>query len=68
MQVKTIGKWAQKLALLLLSFLDDIALFTLSRIGLHWVWLRWVSSIVLIATLSYWAFRMLRYCYRQQIP
>lgn len=67
MQLETIGKWMQKLSVLLFSFLDDIAVFVLSRMGFHWMWLRWFGTVLLVTTLSYWIFRLLRYCYHQQI-
>lgn len=62
MQGNVLIKKTQQLGLLLISFLDDIVLFVFSRIGLHWAWLHWLSTILLIATLSYWAYRLLRYC------
>lgn len=52
--------------LLALNFADDLALFILTRLGLHWPWLQWISTILLIATVVYWGVRLWRHCYRLQ--
>jgi hypothetical protein len=46
-----------------LSFADDALLFAATRIGLQLPWLHWLSTGLLIATLFYWAFRLLRFLY-----
>ena len=56
----------QKGCVLLLNFVDDIAIFGLSRLGFHWTWLQWLSTALLIATLVYWAIRLWRYYRRMQ--
>ena len=54
MQVDSLSGLSQKGLLLLLSFTDDVALFLLSRLGFHWAWLQWLSTVLLAATLIYW--------------
>ncbi|MBT9317591.1 hypothetical protein [Leptothoe spongobia] len=61
MQLESLGPLIQKGAILLVSFLDDIAIFALTRLGLYWSWLHWLSTVLLIATLIYWSFRLYRY-------
>lgn len=61
MSFNSISNLVQKGFVLLLSFVDDIAIFTLGRLGLNWAWLHWVSTIVLIATLGFWCIRLWRY-------
>ena len=46
---------------LLLNFLDDAILFGLTRIGVSWPWLQWLSLVLLIVTLLYWSFRLYRF-------
>lgn len=61
MPLNSISNLIQKGFVLLLSFVDDIAIFALGRLGLNWTWLHWVSTIALIATLIYWCIRLCRY-------
>lgn len=49
----------------LLNFVDDIALVALTRLGVHWVWLHWLSTALLIVTIVYWSIRLWRYCDRR---
>ncbi|MEO0867058.1 MAG: hypothetical protein AAFY17_01180 [Cyanobacteria bacterium J06642_11] len=65
MDFDTISNLVQKGCVLLLSFADDIAIFTLSRLGFHWAWLHWLSTGLLIVTLIYWSFRLWRYAQRR---
>lgn len=44
-----------------LSFLDDILLFGLSRLGLHLRWLHWLSPIILAGTVIYFAVELFRH-------
>lgn len=44
----------------MLSFLDDALLLLLSNLGLHVSWLQWLSPVILICTVAYWAVRILR--------
>lgn len=66
MQCHNLGDLVQKGCLLLLNFADDIAIFTLTRLGLHWAWLQWLGTIVLTCTVIYWSIRLLRYCQQRQ--
>lgn len=61
MQLETLGTLIQKGSILLVGFLDDIAIFALTRLGLHWTWLNWLSTVLLIATIIYWSVRLYRY-------
>ena len=58
MQLETLGTLIQKGSILLVGFLDDIAIFALTRLGLHWTWLNWLSTVLLIATIIYWSVRL----------
>lgn len=64
MQLDNLTGLIHKSLLLALNFVDDIALFILTRLGLHWPWLQWVSTTLLIVTAVYWSIRLVRYCYR----
>lgn len=64
MQLDNLSNLVQKALVLLLNFVDDIAIFSLTRLGLHWAWLQWLSTILLVVTVAYWAIRLWRY-YRQ---
>lgn len=61
-----ISNLIQKSGLILLNFADDIILFIFTRLGLHWGWLQWLSTALLVLTIIYWSLRLLRYCYRMQ--
>ncbi len=45
----------------LLSFLDDALLLGLSRLGLHWRWLHWLSPVMQIGTLLYFAIQLVHW-------
>ncbi|MDV3353082.1 hypothetical protein D0962_36030 [Leptolyngbyaceae cyanobacterium CCMR0082] len=62
MQIDSLSDLIQKGFLLLLNFVDDIAIFTLTRLGWQWVWLEWLSTALLIITLVYWSIRLWKYC------
>lgn len=64
MQLESLGTLIQKGSILLISFLDDIVILMLTRLGVHWTWLHWLSTALLIATIIYWCFRLGRYYYR----
>lgn len=64
MDFNSISNLVQKGCVLFLSFADDIAIFTLSRLGFHWAWLHWVSTALLMVTLVYWTIRLWRYSRR----
>lgn len=49
-----------QMPLFLLSFLDDAVLLGLSRLGLHWQWLHWLSPVMLGYTLLVWTIRLLK--------
>ncbi len=66
MQFSNLTGLIHKSLLLALNFVDDIAVFTLTRLGLHWPWLHWLSTILLIVTVVYWSIRVIRYCHRLQ--
>ena len=66
MQLDNLTGLIHKGLLLALNFLDDFAVFTLTRLGLHWPWLQWISTTLLIVTIVYWGVRLMRYCYRLQ--
>ncbi|MGB3136538.1 MAG: hypothetical protein WBG38_18085 [Nodosilinea sp.] len=42
-----------------LSFIDDALLLLATRAGLHWPWLKWLSTVLLTATLLYWGMQIL---------
>ena len=44
-----------------LGFVDDALLLLAARVGLHWPWLQWLSTVLLAATLLYWGVRLLRF-------
>ncbi|MEA5449379.1 hypothetical protein VB780_12420 [Leptolyngbya sp. CCNP1308] len=44
-----------------LSFADDALLLLATRVGLHWPWLHWLSTVLLAATLLYWGMQLLRF-------
>ena len=71
MQIESIsgllGNLLQKGFLLLLNFIDDIAIFALTRLGFHWYWLQWLSTGLLIITLLYWGLRLWRTCRQLQL-
>lgn len=50
---------------LLLNFLDDALLLGLSRLGVSLPWLEWLGMILLLGTLTYWAFRVVRFLARR---
>ncbi|MEO0541037.1 MAG: hypothetical protein AAFZ80_09260 [Cyanobacteria bacterium P01_A01_bin.105] len=54
-------------AVLALGFLDDLLLMGLSQMGFHWVWLQWLSTALLVISIAYWAYRIVRYCHRRQV-
>ncbi|ESA32230.1 hypothetical protein N836_26945 [Leptolyngbya sp. Heron Island J] len=66
MQLDNLTDLIQKSVLLALNFIDELAIFTLTRFGLHWPWLHWISTILLVITIAYWGIRLWRYCYRLQ--
>ena len=55
-----VGNLIQKGFLILLNFIDDIAIFALTRLGFHWFWLQWLSTGFLIVTLLFWGLRLWR--------
>ncbi|MEM7062604.1 MAG: hypothetical protein AAF572_05510 [Cyanobacteria bacterium P01_B01_bin.77] len=61
MQLDNWSNLVQKALILLLNFVDDIAIFGLTRLGLHWAWLQWLSTILLVVTVAYWTIRLWRY-------
>lgn len=61
MQLDNLSSLAQKAFILLLNFVDDIAIFALTRLGVCWVWLEWLSTVLLICTMVYWTLRLWRY-------
>lgn len=56
------GHVLRKGALLALSFLDDIIVVGLSQMGWSWVWLQWLSTLLLTLTVAYWLYCIVRYC------
>lgn len=66
MQLDNLAGLIHKSVLLALNFVDELALFALTRLGLHWPWLHWVGTALLIITIVYWGIRLWRYCYRLQ--
>jgi hypothetical protein len=42
----------------LLSFLDDALLVVLSRLGVHFKGLEWLSPLILSCTILYWAVQL----------
>ncbi|MEM9809575.1 MAG: hypothetical protein AAF959_30370 [Cyanobacteria bacterium P01_D01_bin.56] len=62
----SISNIVQKGFVLLINFADDIAIFSLSRLGFHWAWLHWLSTALLIVTCVYWTLRLWRYYRRVQ--
>ena len=64
MQLDNLSGVIHKSLLLLLNFVDDIALFLLTRLGLHWPWLQWLGTALLIVTAVYWGMRLWRYLRR----
>ncbi len=66
MELDNLTGLIHKSLLLALNFVDDLAVFTLTRLGLHWPWLQWISTILLIVTAVYWGLRLIRYCFRCQ--
>ncbi|NEP17616.1 MAG: hypothetical protein F6J97_12035 [Leptolyngbya sp. SIO4C1] len=64
MQFDSIINLLQKGLLLFVSFADDLLLVFLSRLGLSWPWLQWLSTLLLLATLVYWSIRLLLYLRR----
>ena len=66
MQLDHLSELIHKSVLIALNFIDELAIFTLTRFGLHWPWLHWVGTILLIITVLYWSFRLWRYCYQLQ--
>jgi uncharacterized protein (DUF486 family) len=66
MQLGNLTGLIHKSLLIALNFVDDLAVFTLTRLGLHWPWLHWISTTLLIVTAVCWGIRFMRYCYRLQ--
>lgn len=66
MQLDNLSELIHKSVLLSLNFIDELAIFALTRFGVHWPWLHWVGTILLIMTILYWCFRLWRYCYQLQ--
>lgn len=42
----------------LLGFLDDALLLLLSRLGIHFKGLEWLSPVILSCTILYWAVKL----------
>jgi ABC-type nickel/cobalt efflux system permease component RcnA len=64
-QFNSLWVLTQQGLLLAVNFVDDLALISLTRLGLQWAWLQWISAALLIFAVVYWLVRFLRY--RQQI-
>jgi hypothetical protein len=58
------GIWGQVI-LGLVSLLDDALLLWLSRLGLHWAWLRWLPSVLCGYLLLSWGIKLGRYALRR---
>ena len=63
--LESLGGIARQGALLALTFLDDVVLLGFSQLGWQWVWLQWLSTALLTATVAYWVYRIVRYCLRR---
>lgn len=61
MQLDNLSNLVQKVLILLLNFVDDIAIFVLTRLGFHWAWLQWLSTVLLAVTVAYGTIRLWRY-------
>lgn len=48
-----------------LSFLDDLLILALSQVGLSLPWLQCLGAILLSLSLLYWAFQIVRFCYKR---
>lgn len=58
-------KLLQKALPLSLNFLDDVLLFTVSKVGLHLPWLQGLTTVFWTLSLLYWAFRIGQFCYKR---
>lgn len=56
---------SQKSFPILLSFVDDALLLILTRLGLYWPWLEWLSLAVMVATILYWGYRLVYFLYQK---
>lgn len=66
MQLNSIGRLVQTGFLALINFVDDIAIFTLTHLGFHRIWLKWLSTALWVFSIVYWSIRLLRYYHRLQ--
>ncbi|MEO0350006.1 MAG: hypothetical protein AAF282_08155 [Cyanobacteria bacterium P01_A01_bin.15] len=64
-QLDSLSGLLHKSLFVLLNFVDDIALCALTRLGVHWLWLHWLSTALVIVTIVYWSIRLWRYCDRR---
>lgn len=53
--------FSNKLLPLTFSFLDDILLFLISKLGVSIPGLQWLCSALMICSLAYWVIRLYKY-------
>ncbi|HEY9735289.1 MAG TPA: hypothetical protein V6D06_03370 [Trichocoleus sp.] len=64
-QTSALQSALQKALPLALSFLDDALILAASNLGLHLPWLQCLGTVLLTVSLLYWAFRVVRFCYKR---